>query len=178
MLRQRRHRAAATDAVPGIDELVREHADAVYRVAFSIVHDRHLAEDIVQETVMKAWIALPTYRGDGSTKSWILSIAHNTAVSYLRRARDSAREPATFLDAPAVDDVERSSDARADLADLRVALASLDDLSRSIVVMRDVEQMSYQQIADTLALPLPTVKTRLLRARRELHRTVRPGALT
>ena len=70
--------------------LVDEHATAIYRVALGVVRDPSLAEDVVQETVIRAWRALPTYNGTGSMRSWVLSIAHNTAVSTLRRIKDEA----------------------------------------------------------------------------------------
>ena len=178
VLRHRHHRPPADEAGDGIEDLVRENAEAIYRVAFSVVQDRHLAEDVVQETIIKAWQALPQWRGDGSRKSWVLSIAHNTAVSYLRRIRDTVQPPCDFVDAPGGDDVERASAARSDLGRLRVALMDLDDLSRAILVMRDVESMTYQQIVEALDVPLTTVKTRLLRARRELHRVLESGVTT
>jgi len=177
----RRRRRSHPDAPDASDELLRslieEHADAIYRVAYSVVRDPHLAEDVVQEAVIKAWRAAPSWRGEGSMRSWVLSIAHNTAVSMLRRARDEAHAPASLPERSGVaDEVERAADGRADLAALARALDALDPLSRSIVVLRDIEALSYEQIAETLGVPLPTVKTRLLRARRELQRVVLEGA--
>lgn len=105
-------------------------------------------------------------------RSWVLSIAHNTAVSTLRRSRERATDPRLMPDSEEPLGVERHSEGRADLRLLAAALETLDPVSRSIVVLRDVEGMAYQQIADALDVPLPTVKTRLLRARRELQRAV------
>lgn len=175
MLRPRRSAPRPSVAEEQFQQLVADHAEAVYRVAYSVVRDQHLAEDVVQETIIKAWQGLSTWRGDGSMRGWVLSIAHNTAVSHLRRIRDTSTEPDQLPERASHLDVERTTDARAELEALRAALADLDDLSRSIVVMRDLEGESYQQIADTLDIPLATVKTRLLRARRELQRVVRPG---
>lgn len=178
MLRSHRRPSTRTDASEAqFRALVDDHADVIYRVAISIVRDEHLAEDVVQETIIKAWQHLPEWRGDGSIRGWILSIAHNTAVSYLRRMRDTSTAPASMPETAGPSDVERETDARADVERLRAALAELDTLSRSIVVMRDLEGLAYQDIADALGLPLTTVKTRLLRARRELHRVVQ-GATT
>lgn len=176
MLRKRRRsRPDAPDASDALlRALVEEHADAMYRVAYSVVRDPHLAEDVVQEAVIKAWRAAPSWRGDGSMRSWALSICHNTAVSMLRRIRDEAHDPFDFPErSRATDDVERSADGRAELERLGRALDALDPLSRSILVLRDVEAMTYEQIAETLGVALPTVKTRLLRARRALSHEVR-----
>lgn len=151
--------------------LVDEHAESVFRVALSVVKDRALAEDVAQETLIKAWTSLDSHRGEGSQRSWILSIAHNTAVSALRRLREESTDPTELPDLPApMGDVERSFEQREHLAQLWAAVAQLDDLSRAILILRDVEGLSYQAISDSLGVPVPTVKTRLLRARRELQR--------
>ena len=181
MLRPR-HSTRRKPAPPSREELLRglihEHADAIYRVALSVVRDPHLAEDITQDTVIKAWRALPTWTGEGSLKSWVLSIAHNTAVSYLRRMREESRSPETLPDGPSGDDVERSAEGRSDLGDLAKALDNLDKLSRAVVTLRDVEAMSYAEISEALGVSLPTVKTRRLRARRELQRSLKQEVST
>ena len=157
-------------------DLIEDHADAVYRVAYGVLHDRGLAEDVVQETMIKAWEAQDEFRGDSSLRTWILRIAHNSAIDALRRRRDQATAPEDLPDAPgngADGDPARRAAGRADLEQLAVALGGLDELSRSIVVLREVEGMSYEQIATALDVPIATVKTRLLRARRALHAAVR-----
>ncbi len=181
MLRRSRARARVrTDG--STDErlraLVDEHAPAIYRVALSIVRDPALAEDVVQETIIKAWQALPTYRGEGNQRSWVLRIAHNTAVSALRRVRDEATAPEHLPDVAENLDPERYAQGRADLERLAQVLDGLDELSRTILVLRDLEGLPYQQIAETLDVPIPTVKTRLLRARRELQRNMAAGDRT
>lgn len=161
-----------TGADAMLDELVAEHAPSCYRLAVSIVRDQALAEDVVQEALVKAWMGFDSYRGDAPVRHWILRITHNTAVSALRRVRD---EPVAD-----VSELERSGDPTAALsvehevigrlaADrLWGVLADLDDLSRAVVVLREVEGMTYEEVAATVGVPLPTVKTRLFRARRVL----------
>jgi len=156
-------------------DLIDEHAAAVYHVAYGVLHDRGLAEDVVQETMIKAWEASSGFRGDSSVRTWILRIAHNTAIDALRRRRDSATAPEDLPDPPgagADDDPARRAAGRADLEVLRDALGQLDELSRSIVVLREVEGLTYQQISEALDVPVATVKTRLLRARRVLQHAV------
>jgi len=155
--------------------LIEDHAAAVYHVAFGVLHDRGLAEDVVQETMIKAWEGSSSFRGDSSIRTWILRIAHNTAIDALRRRREHSTAPEDLPDdegAGAASDPARRAAGRADLAVLRDALDELDELSRTIVVLREVEGMSYQQIADALDVPIATVKTRLLRARRVLSAAV------
>jgi RNA polymerase sigma-70 factor, ECF subfamily len=157
-------------------DLIDEHAPAVYHVAYGILRDKGLAEDVVQETMIKAWRSLPDFRGDSSTRTWVLRIAHNTAVDSLRRRRERSTAPDEMQDSQdvtSVDDPARRYAGRADVELLRAALASLDELSRTVVVLREIEGLTYQDIAETLDIPVATVKTRLLRARRKLGAAVR-----
>jgi len=147
----------------------------VYRVAFGVLRDQGLAEDVVQETMIKAWRSMEGFRGDSSTRTWVLRIAHNTAVDALRRRRERVVAPEDLRrdgDATTMDDPARRFAGREDVGVLRDALASLDELSRTIVVLRELEGLSYQDIARTLEVPVTTVKTRLLRARRALGAAV------
>ncbi len=153
-----------------LHNLVVEHADAVYRLAYSVVRDSALAEDVAQDTMVKAWIALPTFRGDSSLRSWIMRIAHNTAISTLRTRRALVTDPADIPERASASErtVERKVEGDEAMDAFVQALDLLDDLSRSIVVLREVEGMAYDEISRVLNVPLPTVKTRLLRARRRL----------
>lgn len=151
-----------------LESLVRDHLDAVYRVAFSVVRDAALAEDVSQDAILKAWHALPTFRGDSTLRSWLLRITHNTAISTLRRRREDVRDPALLPERTARSSTERDVVDRLSMDAFEDALDQLDQLSRSIVVLREVEGLSYEEIADILDVGLPTVKTRLLRARRLL----------
>ncbi len=177
----RRRRPGASDA-PALDRqlrtLIDEHAAAVYQLAFGVLRDAGLAEDVVQETMIKAWRGLDDFRGDASMRTWVLRIAHNTAIDTLRRRRDRSLAPEDLPDgvggaADAGDPAVRAA-GRSELATLGEALASLDQLSRSIVVLRELEGLSYAEIADTLDISTALVKTRLLRARRALQAAVRP----
>jgi RNA polymerase sigma-70 factor, ECF subfamily len=174
----RRRRQLPAEDRPVLDkqlrELIDEHSDAVFRVAFGILHDRGLAEDVVQDTMVKAWESLGSFRGDASVRTWVLRIAHNTSISALRRRRDQAMAPEDLPEIVSAEDPSARADGRANLAAVRDALDGLDEVSRTIVVLREVEGLSYQQIADALEVPVPTVKTRLLRARRTLQAAVEP----
>ena len=161
-----------------LGDLIEAHTDAVFRLAFGILHDRQLTEDVVQETMLRAWTSLGDFRGESSERTWVLRIAHNTAIDSLRRRRDQAMSPD---DMPEQADRSDPADRAAGLDSLAAvgrALAELDETSRSIVVLREVEGMSYQDIADALGVPVPTVKTRLLRARRALQSAEREEEAT
>lgn len=169
---------ADVDARPSEEQLrqiIDDHSQSIYRVAISIVRDPGLAEDVAQETVIKVWESMGSYRGEAPLRNWILRIAHNTAVSLLRKLRDEAWDPSTLPETHGVVDVERRVQGRDDLVALGEALAGLDELSRSIVVLREIEGLTYEEISESLEISLPTVKTRLLRARRSLQNSVRSG---
>lgn len=155
--------------------LVTDHGDAVYRLALSIVRDPSLAEDVAQDSLVKAWLALPTLRDDTSLRSWLLRITHNTAISTLRRRRAIVVDPLEMPERPTAPDrsVENRVQSSVVIGDFMVALDTLDELSRSIVVLREIEGLSYDEIAALLDVPLPTVKTRLLRSRRKLGSALR-----
>ncbi len=174
---------ATTSDQPDIDpddlhRLVVEHSDAIYRLALSVVRDRALAEDVAQEALLKAWLALPTFRGESSIRSWLLRITHNTAVSTLRRRRAVVLDPHDLPEGETRIDrsVESRVQGRVVMDEFVEALDTLDELSRSIVVLRELEGLTYDEIAEVLAVPLPTVKTRLLRARRRLGNVLRDWA--
>ncbi len=173
----RRSRATgSTGADPDdLHDLVVDHGDAVFRLAYSILRDRALAEDVAQDTMLKAWLALPSFRGDSSLRGWIMRIAHNTAISTLRSRRTLVTDPADLPEA--TESLHRLPDARvqdaAVMEQFEAALDLLDELSRSVVVLREIEGLSYDEISRLLDVPLPTVKTRLLRARRKLAAALR-----
>jgi len=160
----------AMDPADALAELTRRHADAVYRVALSVTRSDEQAEDVAQDALLKAWQALPTFRSDAPLKNWLLRITHNTAISALRKRRDIQLDPLDLPEAPAPAhlSVEARVEDRVSIDAFEDALRQLDDLSRSVVVLREVEGMSYEEISQVLDVPLPTVKTRLLRARRLL----------
>lgn len=161
-----------------LHDLVVEHSDAIFRLALSVVRDRALAEDVAQEALVKAWLALPTFRGDASIRSWLLRITHNTAISTLRRRRAVVLDPQDMPERQTR--VDRSVESRVQghvvMDEFVAALDTLDELSRSIVVLRELEGLSYEEISEVLAVPMPTVKTRLLRARRRLGNVLRDWA--
>jgi RNA polymerase sigma-70 factor, ECF subfamily len=154
-----------------IEDLVRDHSAIMYRLAASIVHDHALAEDVVQESMMKAWQGLDSFRGDASPRTWLLRITHNTAISLLRKRRDDVTSPNDLPEIVSSGSVEESAVGSADAHEIWNALSKLDPMSRSIVVLREVDELSYEEIAEVLDTPVATVRTRLFRARQQLVRT-------
>lgn len=164
-----RYSGANPDEVLAI--LINEHGPAMYRLARSIMGDGALAEDVVQESLLKAWQAAGTLHEDSALRAWALRITHNTAISTLRKRREELRDPNTLPEGSQGASTDRQVAGRMMVDELMVALETLDPLTRSIVILREVEDMAYEDIAEALDIPLPTVKTRLFRARKLLaHR--------
>jgi len=151
-----------------VEALVDEHIDSIYRLALSLVRDPALAEDVVQEALIKAWRALPSFRGDSSLRRWILTITHNTAVSLLRAAREEAHDPGKLPDSPMPSSLEKSVQDKLAVDQVWKALGELDESSRALIVLRDIEGLSYEEIGSVMGLSLSTIRTRLFRVRRTL----------
>jgi RNA polymerase sigma-70 factor (ECF subfamily) len=148
--------------------LMSEHVPAMYRVAKVIVRDDALAEDVVQESLLKAWQAAASFRGEASLRSWATRITHNTAVSLLRKRREDLRDPDLLPESTPAPGADALAQDRILVSQLWSALDRLDSVTKAIVVLREVDGLSYDDICDALDLPLPTVKTRLFRARKLL----------
>lgn len=153
--------------------LVERYGTDIYRLSRSIVSDEALAADVVQETLLRAWAAFHRWPDGDIPRAWLLKVARNQAISLLRKRRDHLVEPESLSNV-----VSRRAAtaevvaARAAVEDFWKAMETLDPESRAIVVMREISDLSYEEIADVLNLPLPTVKTRLFRARRKLRNTL------
>jgi RNA polymerase sigma-70 factor (ECF subfamily) len=160
----RRSRAGDREA---FGQLVSRHQSAVYRVVRGILGDPAESEDVAQEVFLKAYANLARFRGDSSLFTWLYRIAVNEAL----RARK--RRPLPTLEALPETEVPPSEpDAEGDaptLATLQRMLAKLPDDYRAIVTLRDLEGLSYQEIAETLEIPIGTVESRLFRARQDLR---------
>ena len=155
-------------------DIISQHGRAMFRVAVAIVRDGALAEDVVQEATIKAWLGLGSYRGDGSFRGWLLRIVHNTAVSMLRSSREQPWDP-RWIPQGAAPSAERRAVAAAELEAAILTFAELDPLSRTIMALREGEGLKYDEIAEALGVTIGQVKIRLLRARRRLAAAVDKG---
>jgi RNA polymerase sigma-70 factor (ECF subfamily) len=149
------------------------HMDAAYNLARWLVRDDHDAQDVVQEAYLRAVRFAGGFRG-GDACAWILAIVRNSAFTWLRRNR-GADTPAEFdetMHGGSTDESGLEADAvrKADAAMIRAALDELSDEFREVIVMRDIEGLSYKEIADAADVPIGTVMSRLARARGKLTR--------
>ena len=151
-------------------ELVRRHQDGLYRFVLRLVGTRDEALDIVQDAFVRAWQALPQWQPGAQFRTWLFRIASNAALDALRRRRVVAFEPLdeTFEVAADEPDPEKRLELKRRVAALEASLAKLSAEHREILLLREVENMSYEEIGAVLALSEGTVKSRLARARAAL----------
>ncbi|MDX1501668.1 MAG: sigma-70 family RNA polymerase sigma factor [Thermoanaerobaculia bacterium] len=158
-------------------ELVHRYQRPVFSILLRMVRDRTAAEDLAQETFIKALNALDSFQQERKFSSWLFKIAHNRAIDHLRRAspesvpletQDEALDPLAVLAAPEAERPDRAA-GRLDLRRaFQQSLARLRPSYREVVVLRFQEGLSYEEIAEVCDLPMGTVKTHLHRARKAL----------
>ena len=157
---------AGTGDTAAFHELVERHAASLYRLAHALMGNTDDAEDVMQETFLGAFQNMSSFQGRSSVRTWLVGILTRQAA---RRHRWRLRRPAVALDDLAQDaragEQQGASDARLDVTE---ALGRLSAEHRQVMVLREVEGMTYAEIAQALGVPLGTVESRLFRARQEL----------
>ena len=153
------HRARQGD-LSAFEELVRTFQADVFGFACHLTRDRTMAEDVTQETFLRAFRFLHGFRGDEKFGSWLFSIARNCSMDALRRQRPAFPHP-----------LEETSGSVADAsarAELDAALRSVSTEHREAFLLVEVFGLSYQETADVLGVAVGTVKSRMFRARQAL----------
>jgi RNA polymerase sigma factor (sigma-70 family) len=143
------------------------HMRAAYNLARWLVRNDQDAEDIVQESFFKAYRAQESFRGS-EAKTWMLSIVRNTAMDFLRRCKTGhamALEDEGYEPADHSPDPERVLIEQTRRRQVRQAIANLAGEFREVIVLREIEGLSYKEIASVLSIPMGTVMSRLSRAR-------------
>lgn len=160
-------------AMPSWDELVRQHADRVYRLAYRLSGNQHDAEDLTQETFIRVFRSVQNYQ-PGTFEGWLHRITTNLFLDMVRRRsrirmealpEDYERVPA---DEPNPEEIYHDSRLG---PDLQAALDSLPPEFRAAVVLCDIEGLSYEEIGATLGVKLGTVRSRIHRGRQALRDT-------
>jgi RNA polymerase sigma-70 factor (ECF subfamily) len=143
------------------------HMRAAYNLARWLVRNPQDAEDVVQEAFLKAYKAVGSFRGS-EAKTWMLTIVRNTAMDFLRRHQTRASETQAHPDVEPVDhapDPERELLEHSRRQQVRRAISNLEPEFREVIVLREMEGLSYKEIAAALGIPMGTVMSRLSRAR-------------
>jgi RNA polymerase sigma-70 factor, ECF subfamily len=167
-------------------ELIRRYERPVFSLVFRMVRDRELAEDLAQDTFVKVLQHIDRYRSEFKFSSWLFKIANNVAIDHLRRRQLDTVSMDGSPHAGTSDAVQASSfdiaskgESALDLIEAKElgsaierAIAGLRPDYRACILLRHVEDRSYEEIAATLDLPLGTVKTYIHRARHELRQSL------
>ena len=161
------------------EQIVRQNWRKVFNVAYKFVGKHDEAEDLTQDIFLKIFKALKTFDRRANFQTWIISISRNLCIDHYRSVRKERQTIARDVDSndlqPATS--ERGPYAQAEHQDLRAqlrqALETLPITLRTAVVLRDLQELSYQEIADRLGLPEGTVKSRINRGRIELAHQLR-----
>ncbi len=169
--------------VTAFESLVEEYDGRIYNMAFRMLGNVEDARDVAQETFLKAYTSLDRFRGDASFSTWLYRIAKNACLDILRRR---GRRTIYSLDDPVeTDEGEVDRQLAGHLPDpegvaldtevreaVEAAIAGLAPHHRTIIVLRDIEELTYEEIAEVLEMELGTVKSRLYRARCALSRSL------
>ena len=167
------------------DLLVIKYQRKIFRLLSRLIRDASEVEDVAQEAFIKAYRALPNFRGDSAFYTWLYRIAINTAKNFLvsqgRRAPTSTE--ADVEDAETFDDGEHLRDLNTPDAMLLTrqvadavnrAIDRLPEDLKTAIVLREIEGLSYEEIAETMNCPIGTVRSRIFRAREAIAEELRP----
>ena len=154
-------------------ELVRKHQHEVYTLAVRLLRDRELAADVTQDAFVRAWRAMPKFRGDAKFSTWMHRITVNTAWTHrekIRRVRLDPLESLAFDPESNEIDPERGGESAAAGPAIEDALGHLSPTMRTVVVLKDIYDWSHAEIAEHLDISVTAAKVRLHRGRKELRR--------
>ena len=165
--------------------LVEKYQRKLMRLLSRMVRDQHEIEDIAQEAFIKAYRALPQFRGDAAFYTWLYRIAVNTAKNYLStrgrsmptvsdQAMNDEDEPDERLVAQDISTPETELLSKQVAIAVNQAVDALPHELREAITLREIEGMSYEEIADTMACPIGTVRSRIFRAREAIAAKLRP----
>jgi len=160
------------------ETIVRHYWRKVFNVAYKFVGKHDEAEDLTQEIFLKIFKSLDTFDRRANFQTWLISVSRNLCIDHYRSVRKERETIDRDVDASELTPISKEIGAIALLeqqdrvALLRQALAELPDALKTAVLMRDIQEMSYQEIARKLRLPEGTVKSRINRGRTELARQV------
>jgi RNA polymerase sigma-70 factor (ECF subfamily) len=160
------------------EEIVRLHRRKVFNIAYKFVGKHDLAEDLTQDIFLKLYRSLNTFDRRANFQTWLISVSRNLCIDHYRSVRKERETINRDVDPSTLTPVarDRSADAQLELRDrvqlLRAALDMLPPTLRTAVLLRDIQELTYQEIADRLAVPEGTVKSRINRGRTELARQI------
>ena len=155
--------AAQSGDIDAFEAIVRRHQAAVYRVALRMLGSRADAQDVTQDTFVRAWRSLGKFRSDSAVNTWLYRIVTRRCLDVV-----ATRRPTEYLDEElqtSGGDPSASAEQREQLQVVTRAIANLPAEQRAALVLREFEALSYQEVADVLGTTVPAIKGRIHRAR-------------
>ncbi len=163
--------AAQSGDIAAFEQIVRRHQPAVYRVALRMLGSRADAEDVTQDTFVRAWRSLDRFRAQSALNTWLYRIVTRRCLDAL-----AARRTTEQLDAASTESAEGEPagivEQREQLEAVKRAIAGLPADQRAALVLREFEGLSYDELADVLGTSVASIKGRLHRARLSVLRTI------
>jgi RNA polymerase sigma-70 factor (ECF subfamily) len=155
--------------VDRFERIIVPHMDDAYTLARYLLRDEHDAQDVVQDAVLRALRYFDGYR-DGDARAWLLAIVRNCCLTWHRRHKSDASIVSLTETAPISDGRETDALAiqRSERAALQRAVEALPTEFREVIVLREIEDLSYREISNVVGVPVGTVMSRLARARKRL----------
>jgi RNA polymerase sigma-70 factor (ECF subfamily) len=154
-------------------ELVCQHRRGVINVVYRLCGDPELAEDAAQEAFIRAWRNIHRYQPRSKFRSWVYRIATNAALDVLRRQRENID-----IDNVPLKSSRPTPEKAAEIGErahfIKNAVLALPEASRSVIILREYEGLSYREIAEALDIPIGTVMSRLNYARKQLRKSLSP----
>jgi len=149
--------------------LVQRHQRRVFNMVLRMLQDYEEASEVTQEAFLAAWMGLPSFRGEARFPTWLYRIAYNCALKQLERRKRERYLRATIEAEQILEEVNKQAEdtleLRARQAIVREQLEQLPTKYRIVLTLRHIQEMTYEEMADILTLPIGTIKTHLFRAR-------------
>ncbi len=164
-----------TRAQRELSEKIEASRSRLYRVAFSWCHDAALADDLAQESLARGLARIEQLREAERLSSWLFSILHRCWIDHLRTRRDDFDEEALAELPSDLPGPEGRAEQQETVGRVRAAVAALPLGQRQVVTLVDLEEFSYAEVAEVLAIPIGTVMSRLCRARAALRGLLEPA---
>jgi len=146
-----------------------EHIPRLRRYARALLGDRYAADDLVQDTLERAWNKFHLWRPGSDLRAWLFTIMHNVFVNQVRSKRSEIEKTMEELPVVAVRATQSDS---LEIADVERALRALPDEQREVLILVAIEEMTYDEVSRALAIPIGTVMSRLSRARERMRRLI------
>ena len=157
------------------EPIIQRHLKQIYRVVYRIVHNQHDAEDLVQDTMLRAYESIETFKGRAKLSTWLCQIGVNLAISFLRSRKKFVPSDAVEWQAASSDPHAHGAETQEEVERIHCAISGLSATLRSVIVLSVVEEMAIEEMAYILKRPKATIYWRLHHARRILRRKLEVG---